>query len=200
MTPPQGGSAPPPTPATSLHEAGPVTEIGPRKLFMAFSHLALIGFGGVLPVAYRVLVEQKQWLSPAEFAELLAVSQILPGPSICNIAVIIGHRFAGNRGAFAALAGMIVLPALLISLLGMLYQHYSDLQLVRQALGGMAVVAAGLIFSMGLKMVRVMPRTWLPMSFVALAFTGVGILRLPLLTVLGVLGVSAVVLAWIKGR
>lgn len=172
----------------------------PGELFVTFTQLALSGFGGVLPVAYRVLVERKRWLAPAEFAEMLAVSQILPGAAICNISLLIGYRFGGIRGGIAALGGLICFPLILICLLGLAYQHYGNLQLVREALGGMAVVAAGLVFSTGLKMLRALPKIWVSFVFVGLAFTGVGVMRWPLLAVLGVLGLAATALAWRRIR
>jgi chromate transporter len=161
-------------------------------LFWAFSRIALSGFGGVLPFAYRGLVEKRQWLSPAEFAEFLGLSQMLPGPTICNIALMVGHKYAGTRGSLAALAGMITLPFLLVIALGAFYQRYGELAPVRDALRGMAAVAAGLIFATAIKMAIAMYRKkdrvqkrlvqtglWL------LAFTGLGLMGLRLIWVFG---------------
>ena len=69
------------------------------ELFRAFNRLALQGFGGVLPVAHRELVERQRWLSPQQFVELLTLGQVLPGPNIINMAIVIGDRFFGWRGA-----------------------------------------------------------------------------------------------------
>ena len=79
----------------------------PTDLFLVFNGLALRGFGGVLPFAQRTLVEDRAWMSNDEFVEMLALAQVLPGPNICNLALMVGDRFFGLRGAFAALAGMI---------------------------------------------------------------------------------------------
>ena len=76
-------------------------------LFWAISGIALQGFGGVLAVVQRELVEKKQWLTTEEFVEDWAVSQIMPGPNVVNLALIIGDRYFGWRGALAALAGML---------------------------------------------------------------------------------------------
>src|SRR6478672_9644914 len=86
----------------------------PRELFVAFTLLALQGFGGVLAVAQRVLCEQRRWLTKEEFLEILAVGQVLPGPNVCNVALMVGDRFFGWRGAFAALAGMMTVPLLIV--------------------------------------------------------------------------------------
>ena len=113
--------------------------IGPLELFLAFSQLALSGFGGVLPWAHRTLVEQKGWLTQREFVETLALGQLLPGPNIGNMAVMIGYRFAGYAGAAAAIAGLVGGPFLIMITLGLLYRSYGTLPLVQHALSGFAV-------------------------------------------------------------
>ena len=66
--------------------------------------MALQGFGGVLPIAERVLVHQRRWMTPKEFVESLAIAQSLPGPNIVNLALMVGDRFRGAKGAAAAIA------------------------------------------------------------------------------------------------
>src|ERR1700693_5786855 len=96
-------------------EPGPLARPSSNKeLFIAFTLLALQGFGGVLAVAQRVLCEQRRWLTKEEFVEILAVGQVLPGPNVCNVALMVGDRFFGWRGAFAALAGMMAVPLLIV--------------------------------------------------------------------------------------
>lgn len=126
--------------------------IGPLQLFTAFSSLSLSGFGGVLPFAYRALVEKRQWLDAREFASLLAIAQVMPGPTICNLSVMIGQRYAGFAGACAALAGMVLGPSCIVIALGIGWQRYGELSAVRHALGGMSAVAIGLILATAVKM------------------------------------------------
>ena len=80
----------------------------PTQLFITFTFIGLSGFGGVLPWARRTLVEQKKWLNAQEFNGLLGVCQLVPGPNIVNLAVCVGERFGGMRGAFAAVAGLML--------------------------------------------------------------------------------------------
>lgn len=77
-------------------------------LFWSFTWLALQGFGGVLAVVQRELVEKKRWLSREQFIEDWAVAQIMPGPNVVNLSMMIGDRHFGLSGALAALAGMLV--------------------------------------------------------------------------------------------
>ena len=140
----------PPAPAPSPVNEGP--SIGPLRLFTAFSSLALSGFGGVLPFAYRALVEKRRWLDAREFASLLAIAQVMPGPTICNLSVMIGQRYAGFAGACAALAGMVLGPSCIVIALGIAWQHYGELTAVKQGLHGMSSVAIGLILATAVKM------------------------------------------------
>ena len=126
--------------------------IGPGRLFIAFSSLSLSGFGGVLPFAYRALVEKRRWLEAREFASLLAIAQVMPGPTICNLSVMIGQRHAGFAGASAALAGMVLGPSCIVIALGIGWQHYGELHAIKHALGGMSAVAIGLILATAVKM------------------------------------------------
>jgi chromate transporter len=174
--------------------------IDPPLLFVTFSQISLSGFGGTLPWAYRMLVERKAWLTQREFAETLALGQLLPGPNVCNMAAMIGYRYAGYRGAFAALAGLIVWPFLIMIVTAILYQRYGELPLVQQALSGMSAVAAGLVLSTGIKMASGMRRHWRPWLFAALSFAAIGLLRWPLLAVVGALAPVAVFVSWWSRR
>jgi chromate transporter len=189
--------------ANVIHEAGAATGppgIGPLALFLAFVEVAISGFGGTLAWAHRVLVERRRWLSEREFLEALALGQLLPGPNIANVAVMVGYRFAGYAGAAAAVAGLTATPFALMITVALLYQRYGELPLVQQALTGMSAAAAGLVVATGLKMAAALPRRWRPWLFAILAFAGVGALRFPLLGVLGVLGPFAVAAAWKEKR
>jgi chromate transporter len=93
-------------------------------LFWAFSRLALQGFGGVIAVAQRELVERLGWMTREDFVESLAAAQVLPGPNVINLSLMIGDKFFGLRGAFVALAGMLCFPALIVLSLSALAGHY----------------------------------------------------------------------------
>src|SRR4051794_27150635 len=82
-------------------------------LFFSFTWLALQGFGGVLAVGQRELVEKKHWMTREEFVEDGAVAQILPGPNVITLALMIGDRHFGLRGAVTAVVGMLALPLVL---------------------------------------------------------------------------------------
>jgi chromate transporter len=173
-----------------------------RELFLAFNRLALQGFGGVLPVAQRELVERRNWLTKDEFVEMLAISQVLPGPNVVNLALMFGDRAFGWRGAMAALGGMLLAPMVIVLALTALYVRFDAYPMVTGALRGMGAVAAGLVLSTGFKLLGSLKRNVMGLSiclgFGALMLIATAWLRLPLVWVLLVLGLSAIGVAWVK--
>ncbi|WLI91579.1 chromate transporter [Massilia sp. R2A-15] len=136
-------------------------------LFVSFTLLALQGFGGVLAVVQRELVERKRWLTPDEFIEDWAVAQIMPGPNVVNLSMMIGGRYFGLAGAMAALAGMLAVPLVLILLLALVHAQFADNPYVAGALRGMAAVSAGLIGAAGLKLSAALSRNPMPLAWCA---------------------------------
>ncbi|MBN9421264.1 MAG: chromate transporter [Candidatus Accumulibacter sp. 66-26] len=187
-----------PAPAASQH---PQPE-SPRDLFLSFSTLALQGFGGVLAIVQHELVEKKRWLTREEFVEEWAVAQIMPGPNVVNLALMIGGRYFGLRGALSALAGMLVAPTLVVLLLALLYTQYAGHPQVAGALRGIGAVAAGLILASGLKLLVTLKANPLgiplALAFGLVTFAGIALLRWPLAYVLPTLGGLACVLAYRK--
>lgn len=172
----------------------------PTALFWAFNNLALQGFGGVLAVAQRELVERRGWLSREQFLELMSISQILPGPNIVNLGLTLGDRYFGLRGACAALAGLLGAPLLIVLSLAALYSEFAHWPMVAGALRGMGAVAAGLVVATALKLSSALKRNALGvplcLAVAGLAFVAIAWLRWPLVGVLLVLGSTAVAIAW----
>ena len=173
-------------------------------MFRAFNRLALQGFGGVLPVAHRELVERQRWLSPQQFVELLTLGQVLPGPNIINMAIVLGDRFFGWRGALASCAGLLLLPLVIVLVLTTVYQYWADNPWVVGALRGMGAVAAGLILATAVKLGRTLKGN--PMGLPACIALGaatwlmVGLLRWPMVGVVLGLGSLGMALAWWRLR
>jgi chromate transporter len=173
----------------------------PRELFLAFNALALQGFGGVLPVAQRELVERRAWLTREEFAEALSIGQVLPGPNVCNLALMLGDRFFGWRGAAAALAGILAAPLAIVLALALLYAQIATHAVAQGAIRGMGAVAAGLIFAMAIKLAPTLKKNPLPLALCAAALLAtwalVGGLRVPMAwLVLGLGGTMVAFAAW----
>ena len=167
---------------------GAQPRLGCAQLFWLFTRITMLGFGGVLPWMYRVLVEQRKVLDAAEFRELLALGQVLPGPSICNVAVMVGYRHARVAGGASALAGIMLGPTVLVILLGLGYASRASSPLLASVLSGMSAAAAGLIVVVALRMAAGLPRRWRSALLAGLALLGIAGLHLPLWLVLGALG------------
>jgi chromate transporter len=82
--------------------------------------------------------------------------------------------------------------------LGLLYQRYAEVPILERALTGMTAVAAGLLLANVAGIAAALPRKLVPWMFLALAFVGTGLLRFPLLYVMGVLAPFALASAWKK--
>ena len=170
------------------------------ELFGAFTALALQGFGGVLPVAQRDLVERRRWMTREDFLATLALCQALPGPNVVNLSLLFGQRHFGWRGAFAAAAGMLAAPLALVLLLAAAFARLAEVAAVAGAVRGMGVVAAGLVLATALKLLPALRRNPLglpaALAVAAAAALAVGLWRWPLPLVLPLLGAAAMALAW----
>ena len=171
-------------------------------LFWSFTWLALQGFGGVLAVVQRELVEKNRWMTNDEFVEDWAVAQIMPGPNVVNLSIMIGERYFGWRGAVAALAGMLTFPLILVLAVAVVYAQFASQPAVAGALRGMGAVAAGLIAGMGLKLSSTLRKHPLGLAvcvgLVALTVIAMAVLRWPLFWTLPSVGLLACVLTWRK--
>jgi chromate transporter len=172
----------------------------PLDLFISFTLIAIQGFGGVMAIIQRELVEKKQWMTKEEFIEEWAVAQIMPGPNVINLTLMLGSRYFGLRGALAALAGMLLAPLIIVLTLGMLYSEFSTHPGVAGATRGMSAVAAGFIIATGIKLFAGLKSNPLGkmkcIAFGVTCFVCIALLRWPMLSVLILLGPLACLIAY----
>ena len=152
-----------------------------RALFLSFLVTGVSAFGGALPMLRRMIVERQRWLTAAEFTELLALCQFLPGPNAVNLTVAVGARFRGLPGALAALAGLLAAPMVIVMGLGSAYARYGTLPTVQRAFAGLAAAASGLILATACKIAWPLRSRPLDVGIAAVAFAAVAFARLPLL-------------------
>ena len=169
-------------------------------LFLSFTWLGLQGFGGVLAVVQREIVDRKQWMSLAEFAEEWALAQTLPGPNVVNLSVMFGGKHFGPSGAFAALSGLLFFPGLLMLAIVFTFQAFAHLPLVASALHGMGVAAAGMVMAAGWRFMptlRQHPIGFpLALGFAALSFALAALVHWPLAHVIALVGSLSCGLTW----
>jgi chromate transporter len=176
-------SAPPPTLA---------------QLFVTFATIALYGFGGVLAWTRRMVVEERRWMTPEEFNETYALSQFLPGPNIVNFSVVFGRRLSGSIGAAVALTGLLGPPLIIVTLIGIAYARYGEIDALRRVLVGISAAAAGLLIGTLARMAAPLfaDRRGIAPAMALAAFVAVGLLRWPLPAVFAVLAPLSIGLAW----
>ena len=120
-------------------------------LFLGFFVVGLCGFGGVLPWARRMVVEQRRWMAAAEFTDLLGLCQFLPGGNIMNVTIALGARFHGVLGAIAAFLGLMTAPVAIVIGLGAIYNAYAELPAVRRGFAALAAAASALVLANALR-------------------------------------------------
>lgn len=172
-----------------------------RALFLGFSSVGLSGFGGVLPFARRMLVEQRRWMTADEFNTQLGLCQFLPGPNVVNLAVLVGKRHGGLAGAIVAPFGLLAGPMVIVLLLALLYDRYGELPMAQSMLRGIASAGAGLLFAMAWRMGAALKDKALFLPFAALVVIGIAGLRWPMLWVMLIgLLLSGAVAWWRLGQ
>src|ERR1700712_2053960 len=122
-----------------------------RELFLGFLSVGVYGFGGVLPWARRMIVEQRKWLSPSEFNDMLALCQFLPGPNIINLSSALGYRWYGWPGAITCYTGLMFAPMVIIICMGMVYALIGGHPSVQHAFAGLSAAAAAMVIATSLK-------------------------------------------------
>jgi len=156
------------------------------ELFLAFAKMSLAGFGGVLVWARRGIVDQHKWMTADEFNETFALCHFLPGPNIVNLTFVFGSRLRGLPGAVAAFSGLVGPPALIMVVMGMLYHRYGEIDALRRVLSGVACAAIGLMLAVVFRMMTPLlkRRDVVGLLTLLVVFVAIGVLRLPLATVL----------------
>ncbi|MFR9523551.1 MAG: chromate transporter [Rikenellaceae bacterium] len=147
-----------------------MTYIRLRDLFSTFLKIGIFTFGGgyaMIPLIEGEIIEKRAWLPKKEFLDLLTIAQSAPGPIALNTAVFIGYKSRGYKGAFAALAG-VVLPSFTILLLVALYfSHIRDNKIVDAAFKGMRPAVIALILAPIISLTRPMKPSHIALAIVA---------------------------------
>ena len=121
-------------------------------LFLGYAKVGLLGFGGVGPIARHVIVVERKWLTEREYAEILGLGQVLPGPNVGNASIMIGRRFGGLAGALAVTAGFYTGPLCILVMLALFYDRFGQEPGVERFMHGIAAAAAGMVLGTALKM------------------------------------------------
>lgn len=166
------------------------------ELFLAFLGIGMMGFGGVLAIARRVIVDQRKWLTPSEFTDLLGLCQFLPGGNIMNLSVALGWRYCGWRGAVAALVGLMAAPCVIVVALGAIYDRYEADPLVSHVFAALAAAAAGMLVAASAKIASPLRNKPASVVIAIVCFVAIAVFRTPLLLTMLVLAPLSVLATW----
>ena len=177
-------------------ESLPPLPIARATLFAAFLKIGLLGFGGVLPWARRVLVDERRWLSDREFAELIGMCQVLPGPNVVNLSVILGARWQGPIGSVVAMTGILFVPVVVVLVLATFYASVAHSVIARAAISGASAAAAGLIIGTAFRLIAGSRPPLRAILLAVAVFIAVGVAQAPLLWVLACAVPVAIAMEW----
>ncbi|MGF6812327.1 chromate transporter [Paraburkholderia sp. Clong3] len=175
------------------HHAPPPREVTSLGLFLIFARIGLTSFGGGLSGWFmREFVHDRHWMSEDEFLNGLALSQALPGVNVKNLAIWIGYRLLGWRGAVAGFCGIIFPAAVVIILLGAFFSAIASFPLTHIALAGAAAGAIGLSLSMAITAARRLPRRVFPYLVLLATFAAAAVFRVSLVWTVLIAGALSV--------
>ena len=156
------------------------------ELFLGFLSIGARSFGGVLPWAYQAMVEERRWLTHADFTETIGLCQVLPGPNLGNASIVLGKRWFGLRGAIVAFLGLFALPYVWVLGLALLYADFASNPIIHAAVTGVGAAGAGLFIATAVKLGRPLARRPAALAMIAACFLAVAIGRVSLLIVVPV--------------
>jgi chromate transporter len=154
------------------------------ELFTGFLAIGARSFGGVMPWAHRTMVEERRWLTQADFTETIGLCQFLPGPNIGNASIVLGKRWFGLKGSLVAALGLYALPFVWVLALAALYAEYVSHPMVRAIVMGVGAAGAGLFIATAIKLGRPLARKPTALVLIAATFLAVAIGRFSLLLVM----------------
>jgi chromate transporter len=172
-------------------------KVGLGELALTFNHIALASFGGGLSAWSReVIVVEKKWMGEAEFLSAMTMCRILPGANQVNMAVFTGTKLRAVPGAVAAVVGLCFMPLVIVLVLAFLYFAFKEVPAVKGVLHGASAAAVALTLAMVIKTGKTCLTGVVPVALFGLAFVLNGVLRWPLLGVLGIVAPLALLWAW----
>ena len=156
------------------------------QLFWSFFQIGLFSIGGgyaAMPLIQQQVVELHPWLTMTQFADIMTIAEMTPGPIAINSATFVGIQVAGIPGALLTAAGSVLPPLIIISVISLFYKAFRDNPIVNMAMTGMlagvAAVILDVVYTMVksiLKQKRILPVLVLAGSFVATYFFRVNIM------------------------
>ena len=148
------------------------------QLFFAFAKIGLFAIGGgyaAMPLIREQVVQINGWLTMNEFADLVTIAEMTPGPIAINAATFVGMRVAGLAGVLAATAGNILPSIVIVTMLSIIYCKYKEMSLLKSVLASLRPAVVALIASAGLSILMQVAFSGGTPSLEHIDFVGLGL-------------------------
>jgi chromate transporter len=140
-------------------------------LFLAFLRLGATAYGGPAMMAHlrAEVVDQRRWMATVDFAEGMALCQVIPGATMVQMATYVGYRLHGVPGAVATACGFILPSFLAMTALSALYFHSAAMPVMRALFHGLGAVVVAIVLVACIRLWRSSVRGWQGVLIVILA-------------------------------
>ena len=128
-------------------------------LFWTFFRIGLFTFGGgyaMIAIIENICVEQKNWITHEDLANVVVIAESTPGPVAINCATFVGHKQKGVAGAVAATLGVVLPSFIIIFLISLFLERFLEIAWVASAFRGIRVAVGILIVDVAVRMIRKM--------------------------------------------
>ena len=156
-------------------------------LFLTFLKIGAFTFGGgyaMIPIIQREITESRKWLTDDDILDIIAISESTPGPIAINSATFVGYKVAGFWGAFLSTFAVVLPSFVIICILSLLLDAFSDLKAVQYAFFGIRAAVLALILKALFLMYKKCPKNPISYTIIAISFILAAVLKLNLLIVI----------------
>ena len=178
-----------------------------ETLFFTFFKIGLFTFGGgyaMIALLEEEFIQRRKWLDKDEFLDMTAIAESTPGPVAINSATYLGYKLAKVPGAATATVAVCLPSFLIIYAISLFFEQFTQLTVIANAFKGIQVCVIYLIFSAGVRMLKVLDKSpfatgvlaAVMLVMVGLSLAGVSISSILLILLSGAAGVAA----WLIGR
>jgi chromate transporter len=143
------------------------------ELFLSFMRIGLFSIGGgyaAMPLIQNEAVEIHHWLTMTQFADIMTIAEMTPGPIAINCATYVGYKQKGLTGAIAATIGMVLPSFCIIFLISMFLDNFLEIAWIAHAFMGIKIAVGILILDAAIRMIKKMQKKPLPIAIMICAF------------------------------
>lgn len=156
------------------------------EIVLTFAQIGILSFGGgyaSIGLVEKQIVEVKSWMSYAEFADIVAIDELTPGPVAINAATFVGTKMAGVPGAIAATIGAILPSCIIALILAYVYYKYKSLKAVNGAISGLKSMVVAMILSTTISLLLNALFYYLPIDLYAIDYVSIVLFIIALITI-----------------